>query len=81
MVGAVGTVESVPLEGHLPMGMPLYHLKNIYVAIATLASALLIFALVVSQRPLSTVGTAPPSGTHDGYGICGLQFGLCVGGM
>ncbi|XP_071521297.1 uncharacterized protein [Panulirus ornatus] len=46
-VGAVATVESVPLDGHLPMDMPLYHLKNIYVAIATLASALLIFALVV----------------------------------
>ncbi|XP_053641184.1 uncharacterized protein [Cherax quadricarinatus] len=47
MVGAVGTVEPVPLDVHIPLRMPLNHMKNIYVAIATLASALLIFVLVV----------------------------------
>ncbi|XP_066944466.1 uncharacterized protein [Macrobrachium rosenbergii] len=42
-VGAVGTVEPGPLDVHLPLN----HMRNIYVAFATLASALLIFALVV----------------------------------
>ncbi|KAK4317894.1 hypothetical protein Pmani_011072 [Petrolisthes manimaculis] len=46
-VGAVGTVESVPGEVHLPIEAPLDRMKNIYVAIATLAAALLIFVLVV----------------------------------
>lgn len=46
-VGAVGTVESVPGEVHLPIEAPLEHMKNIYVAIATLAAALLIFIVVV----------------------------------
>ncbi|XP_042229007.1 delta and Notch-like epidermal growth factor-related receptor isoform X2 [Homarus americanus] len=46
-VGAVGTVEPVALDVHQHSGKPLNHMKNIYVAFATLASALLIFMLVV----------------------------------
>ncbi|XP_050719949.1 delta and Notch-like epidermal growth factor-related receptor isoform X3 [Eriocheir sinensis] len=46
-VGVVGTMETAPLEVHLPMDMPFDHMKNIYVAIATLAAALLIFIVVV----------------------------------
>lgn len=46
-VGVVGTMETAPLDVHLPMDMPFDHMKNIYVAIATLAAALLIFIVVV----------------------------------
>lgn len=49
-VGVVGTMETAPLEVHLPMDMPFDHMKNIYVAIATLAAALLIFIVVVSLK-------------------------------
>ncbi|XP_045121720.1 uncharacterized protein LOC123510534 isoform X2 [Portunus trituberculatus] len=46
-VGVVGTMETAPLDVHLAMDMPFDHMKNIYVAIATLAAALLIFIVVV----------------------------------
>lgn len=49
-VGVVGTMETAPLDVHLPMDMPFDHMKNIYVAIATLAAALLIFIVVVSRK-------------------------------
>lgn len=54
-VGVVGTMETAPLEVHLPMDMPFDHMKNIYVAIATLAAALLIFIVVVSRRQFKIV--------------------------
>lgn len=49
-MGVVGTMETAPLDVHLPMDMPFDHMKNIYVAIATLAAALLIFIVVVSLK-------------------------------
>lgn len=51
----MGTMETAPLEVHLPMDMPFDHMKNLYVAIATLAAALLIFIVVVSRRQLKIV--------------------------
>ncbi|XP_063601761.1 uncharacterized protein LOC134777826 isoform X2 [Penaeus indicus] len=47
-VGAVGTAEPHGLlDVRLPVDRPLNHIKNIYVAFATLAAALLIFIVVV----------------------------------
>ena len=58
-VGVVGTMETAPLDVHMPMDMPFDHMKNIYVAIATLAAALLIFIVVVSREVARIPDTLP----------------------